>query len=91
MSKEIVIKILNRDYFVKDEDGDPLLLAAFARYVEEKMEEAGEKNNIVDTSKIAVHAALSICKELFEERSKLENHDRKINQLAEELSKAVDS
>jgi cell division protein ZapA (FtsZ GTPase activity inhibitor) len=90
VAKEIVIKILNRDYFVKD-DVDPLLLAAFARYVEDKMKEAGEKNNIVDTSKIAVHTALSICKELFEERSKLENHDRKINQLAEELSKAVDS
>jgi len=90
MAKEIVIKILNRDYLIKDEE-DPLLLAAYARYVEEKMKEASEKNNIVDTSKIAVHAALSICKELFEERNDFQNHDRKINQLAEDLAKAIDS
>ncbi len=88
MSKETVIKILNRDYYIKEQE-NPLFLSALAQYVEEKMKEASEKNNIVDTSRIAVHAALSICKELFEEKTRIENHEKKINQILEDLSKAV--
>ena len=94
MADEKVIKILNREYYIK-EQGDPLVLAALAKYVEDKMIEASQKNNIVDTSRIAVHAALSICEELFKLRNDLDNtvskQDRKCNQLLEELSKVMES
>lgn len=94
MANETVIKILNREYFIKDEE-DPLVLAALAKYVEDKMVEVSRKNSLVDTGRIAVHAALLICKELFEERSKSEDltihQERKCAQMLEELSKIIES
>ena len=89
MANETIIKILNREYFL-NEDENPLVLSALSKYVEEKMIEVSKKNSLVDTSRIAVHAALLICKELFEEKNRSENleniQERKCNQMLEELS-----
>lgn len=92
MAEKIVIRILNRDYYIED-NGDPLYMTALARYVEDKMREAGERYNIVDTSRLAVHAALSITGELFrlkeQEQSKTPLNEYRVDKFIDELSKAV--
>lgn len=74
MAEKITLRILNRDYYV-DDKGDPLLMTAVARYVEEKMQEASEKDHIVETSRVAVHAALAIAGEFFRAKEKLDKFD----------------
>lgn len=74
MADKIAIQILNRDYYV-DDKGDPLYMTALARYVQEKMEEVGNKSNIVDTSRLAVHAALSIADEFFQVKEKIDKFE----------------
>ena len=94
MANEIVIKILNREYFIEGME-DPLVLSALAEYLEKKMKEVSQKQNIVDTSRVAVHAALMITKELFDEKNKLENLEKnqeiKCVQMLEDLSKLIES
>ena len=94
MAEKITIRILNRDYFVED-NGDPLFMTAIARYVEDKMREASERDNLVETSRVAVHAALTIAGELFklrEEGTKLSNVDSyRVDKLLTNLSSAIDN
>jgi cell division protein ZapA (FtsZ GTPase activity inhibitor) len=92
MADKITIRILNRDYHV-DDNGDPLYINALARYVEDKMKEAGQKDNIVETSRLAVHAALSITGELFRLRendmSSTGVNAHRIDKLLKDLSRTI--
>lgn len=90
MAKEVIVKILNRDYFLED-DGDPLFLNALGKYVEEKMIEVSETRKIVDTSKIAVMASILLCKELFEMKAKVEKIDKSLDLLNSDLSKKIEN
>ncbi|MCP4482891.1 MAG: cell division protein ZapA [bacterium] len=94
MANDTVIKILNREYFIKEQE-DPLLLASLVEYLEGKMSEVSKRNNLVDTSRIAVHAALLISKELFEERNRSEDlnikQEKKYAQMLEKLSNIIET
>ncbi|MFH1715091.1 MAG: cell division protein ZapA [Elusimicrobiota bacterium] len=92
MADKMLIKIMNRDYYIND-NGDPLYMNAIARYVENKMKEAAEKDNIVDTSRLAVHAALTITGELFKYKDKEDElkgiNEYRVDKLLQELDEVL--
>ena len=90
--EKIIIKIFGREYEVNSEE-DPLNIYALASFVDQKMKEISHITNIVDTSKVAVLAALNIADEVFKlkERSNLvkSSIDKKREELAKELEIAL--
>jgi len=91
MFKEKVrLEIYGREYEIDAEGGDPLYLTALARYLEEKMREIATSTNIVDTSKLAILAALNIADELFSLRESRNTINDSVNKKTDELLALLD-
>ena len=91
-TKEVIyIQILGREYPVDAGAGDALYINSLARYVEEKMEEIKQNTNIVDTSKIAVLAALNIADEFFRLKQSRESVNTEVEQKADEMISLLDA
>lgn len=87
---KITLRIYNREYTLSGEEWDPLYIAALADYVDKKMNEIANTSHIVDTSKVAVLAALNIANELFKLKESKSTPGVKINKKAEELIRLLD-
>jgi cell division protein ZapA len=90
---KISVNILGRTYDVEVASGDELFIFSLAEYVEQKLIEAQRDTGIVDTSKLAILAALNIADELFRLRNSKENvsgvMDRKTDELIKVLEEAM--
>ena len=90
---KISVNILGRTYDVEVASGDELFIFSLAEYVEQKLIEAQRDTGIVDTSKLAILAALNIADELFRLKNSRENvsgvMDRKTDELIKVLEEAM--
>jgi cell division protein ZapA len=87
------VVIYNREYVIDDNGLTPLEASALANYVNDKMMEIAQQTNIVDTSKLAVLAALNIADELFRLKENKETNinsvDKKVDELIIQLDNAL--
>lgn len=81
----IKVSIFDREYEIKG-NKDQEYIRSLAEYVDSVMRQISEKVKISSLSKIAILAALNIADEMFEERLKLKNS---IKKLQEELDNAI--
>lgn len=88
--EQIVVKIYNREYHISGEQWDPLYVAALAQYVDEQMYRIANTTHIVDTSKVAVLAALNIADELFKMRAHKTEETNQIQDQSKELMNLLD-
>ena len=63
----VQVEILGRTYTLRGSD-DPQSVKDLAAYVDTRMAEIAEQTNTVDTTRIAILAALNIADELFKGR-----------------------
>jgi cell division protein ZapA (FtsZ GTPase activity inhibitor) len=93
MAKKVKIILLNREYYIENVKS-PLYISALVRYVENKMKEAGDRDEVVDTSRQAVHAALDIADEFFTLKEQQEKntdlYNSKVDKIVMEIDKEVD-
>lgn len=93
LAEKTRIVIYNREYELDATGLTPLEASALANFVNEKMVEIANHTKIVDTSKLAVLAALNIADELFglkESKSNVNgNFDKKIEELVNQLDTAL--
>ena len=86
------VEIFGSVYHVRGEK-EPQHLHSLAEIVDRKMREIGQHVSTVNTSKIAILAALNLADELVQCRTEQEGEraeiDRKVAQLAGKLEKAV--
>jgi len=93
LAEKIRIQIYGREYEMDASALTPLEATALAKYVSDKMHEIARQTNVVDTSKLAVLAALNIADELFEvhERKDMDlgTFQKKIDELSSLLTTAL--
>ncbi len=87
---KIPVKIYNREFIIEGGDWDPLYVSALAKYVDEQMNKIANTSHIVDTSRVAVLAALNIADELFRLRESKNNSGQEISKKSEELMRLLD-
>jgi len=87
---KIPIKIYNREFVIEGADWDPLYVSALAKYVDEQMNKIANTSHIVDTSRVAILAALNIADELFRLRESKDYSGQEISKKSEELIKLLD-
>jgi len=85
------VVIFNREYEIDASSLTPLEASAIANYVNEKMVEIYEQTKIVDTSKLAVLAALNIADELFRLKQNKNNVDDNFEKTVDNLINQIDS
>jgi len=89
-SDKIPVRIYNREFIIERGDWDPLYVSALANYVDEQMNRIANTSHIVDTSRVAVLAALNIADELFKLRESKDTSGQEISKRSEELIKLLD-
>ncbi|MDH5174400.1 MAG: cell division protein ZapA [Elusimicrobiota bacterium] len=87
---KIPVKIYNREFIIEGGNWDPLYISALAKYVDEQMNRIANTSNIVDTSRVAVLAALNIADELFRLRESKDTSGQEISKRSDELVKLLD-
>ena len=94
IGEKIPIQIYGRNFDIDVEGITPLEANALANYVTEKMKEIESQTKIVDTSKLAMLAALNIADELFRIKRQKENtsdiSERKIEEMISILQPVVE-
>jgi len=90
MSEKVAVQILGKTYSLETEI-EPLELQARAKYVEEKLKEAGPNSDRVSSSEIATLAALMIADELFNLKNNYENLKSMVNKKTDDLISVIDS
>lgn len=90
LSEKVVVKICGREFELEWE-GDPLYIYTLANYVDGKMREVAEANKIIDTSKVAVLAALTIADEYFRFKESKEINSNTVNKKTEEFIQALEA
>ncbi len=86
MNKEkVCVRIYGREYDIDADIGNALYINALARYIEEKMQEIATLTNIVDSSKLAILAALNIADELFHLKESQDTVNDSVNKKTDEL------
>ena len=91
LAEKIRIMIFNREYEIDAGGLTPLEASALAQYVTEKMKEITEQTKIVDTSKLAVLAALNITDELFRVRQSRSQVNGSLDKKTDALVSLLDS
>ncbi len=100
MTEKIIdVEIFNRKYRIKVKgEENEKYLSQLTSYVDQKMREVAEKSRSIDTTKIAVLAALNITDEFFLNRKKLarlseviEHLESKIGGLEDHLFRGMSS
>ncbi len=92
--ESITVKVHGREFnIVATNEREPLYISTLAQYVDEAMRRVAESTQIVDTSQLAVMAALDITDELFRLRDRKEEHGSRtgkvITQLIDKLDQAI--
>ncbi len=87
---KIPIRIYNREFVIEGGNWDPLYVSALAKHVDEQMNRIANTSNIVDTSRVAVLAALNIADELFRLRESKDTSGQEISKRSEELIELLD-
>ncbi|MCK5357648.1 MAG: cell division protein ZapA [Elusimicrobiales bacterium] len=91
---EIIVKIRGRQFNIAIEGLTPIEISTLANQVEEKMKHLEEKTNTIDTSKLAVLAAIDYASELYNLRQKTDvntqANERKIDKMVGKLQKTLD-
>jgi cell division protein ZapA len=87
---KIPVKIYNREFIIEGGNWDPLYVSALAKYVDDQMNRIANTSNIVDTSRVAVLAALNIADELFRLRESKDTSGQEISKRSDELIKLLD-
>ena len=83
------VKIYNQTYHVRS-GGDAEWVRKLASYVNEKMEGISEHTPTVDTSKVAILAALNIADEYFTAKRELEALGKTISEESAKMSALID-
>lgn len=91
LAEKILIMIYNREYEIDAGGLTPLEASALAQYVTDKMKEIAEQTNIVDTSRLAVLAALNISDELFRLHQSRHKVDGSLDKRTDELVALLDT
>ena len=92
--ESITVKVHEREFnIVTTNEREPLYVSTLAQYVDEAMKQVEESTQIVDTSQLAVMAALDITDELFRLRDHKDERgsrtDKVITQLIDRLDQAI--
>jgi len=90
--KKITVRVYNKDIIIDGGDWDELYVYALAEYVDKHMHKIANTTNTVDSSKVAVLAALSIADELFKLRdSKVDSGEvsKELKTMAKKLTDAM--
>src|SRR4029077_20070679 len=90
MKHVMYVQIMGHDYPVEANSGDDLYVNRLAQLVEERMKEIKEESKVVDSSKLAVMAAMNISDELFRLRDSKGSHSEAFETRAGELIKMLD-
>ena len=91
MPEKIRIMISDREYEIDGGGLTPLEASAMAQYVTDKMKEIAEQTKIVDTSKLAVLAALNITDELFRIQTSRNDVDGSLDRQTDKLAALLDT
>lgn len=90
LAEKIRIQIYGREYEVDAGALTQLEASSLAKFVSDKMSEIARQTNIVDTSKLAVLAALNIADELFNLRERKDTDSSHFQKRADELLSLLD-
>lgn len=91
LAEKIRILIYNREYEIDAGSLTPLEASALAQYVTDKMKEIETQTKIVDTSRLAVLAALNITDELFRLKASRSHVNGSLDKKTDELVALLDS
>ena len=82
------VKIYNQSYTIRSGDeGDHV--AELARFLDERMVEVAEATSTVDTSRVAVLAALNVVDDYFRAKENLETLQAEVRACAEEATASL--
>ena len=90
LAEKIRILIYNREYEIDAGGLTPLEASALAQYVTDKMKELERQTKIVDTSRLAVLAALNITDELFRVKASRSHVSGSMDKKADDNAPQVD-
>lgn len=91
---ETIVKIRNRQFNIAIEGLTPIEITTLANQVEEKIKYLEDKTNTVDTSKLAVLAAMDYATELYNLRQKTDSNfqanEKKVDSMINKLKRTLD-
>ncbi|MBU2530784.1 MAG: cell division protein ZapA [Elusimicrobia bacterium] len=91
---ETIVKIRGRQFNIAIEGLTPIEIGSLANNVEEKMKRIERETDTVDTSKLAVLAAMEYASELYNLKQKtdvnIQADTRKIDNMVSKLQRALD-
>ncbi len=82
------VEIFGSEYHVRA-DEDPEYVKEIAAYVDGKMREIAERQNLVSSTKVAILAAINLADEALRERRARERTERDVSEKARELSEVL--
>lgn len=88
--KAIKVTILGKQYPLRVEESEEENMVRIARYVDEKLRQYKKELNKQPESTVMVLTALSIAEELFEERSKSKELNKKEDRALENVNKSME-
>lgn len=93
MKQALYVQIMGREYPIEAAPGEELYINRLAQFVEEKMTEARELTQTVDSHKLAVMAALNIADDFFrvqdERQQTVQLSESRLEGLDQALDKAL--
>ena len=91
---ETIVKIRGRQFNIAIEGLTPIEITTLANQVEEKIKYLEDKTNTVDTSKLAVLAAMDYATELYNLRQKTDSNfqanEKKVDNMINKLKRTLD-
>jgi len=82
------VEIFGSEYSIRA-DADADYVKTIAAYVDTKMNEIAQKQNIVSSTKVAILAAINLADEVFQERKRREQTEHDVTIKARELSEVL--
>lgn len=87
--KAIKVTILGKQYPLRVEESEEENMVRIARYVDEKLRQYKKELSKQPESTVMVLTALSIAEELFEERQRNKDLNKKENRVLEDVNKSM--
>lgn len=87
-SKSTRVQIFGSEYHVRADD-DPEYIRNVAEFVDAKMRQIAEEQNLVSSTKVAILAAIHVADELFQERRKREQTMNDVAERALQISEVL--
>lgn len=85
----VTIEVYGKEYTIKTSE-DPEITKEYARYIDGKMKEIGQRTGAFDVNRVATLALLSITHELFATRRQMDSDNEELIRRMKSLTDKID-